>query len=184
MSRGSDGAAGNQKIYLTGFMGSGKSTVGRRLANDLSWAFVDLDETIKARVGFSIPRIFSERGESGFRELESRCLRLEAEREEPAVIATGGGAVLDVGNRQLMDASGLTFWLHPSFEVISARLSESSRAKRPLFSDEEKARALYRQRLPVYRTATHEIPVEADETASEVAARISFFVRGKSCDTW
>ncbi len=175
---------GNRNIYLTGFMGSGKTTVGRRLAHELSWDFVDLDEAIEARAGMSIPRIFAERGEESFRELESRCLRREATREEPAVIATGGGVVLDPGNRQVMDDSGLIFWLHPSFEVISARLGKSSRARRPLFSDEEKARALYRQRLDVYRTATYEIPVEADETASDVAARISFFVRGKSCDTW
>ena len=176
--------AGNQKIFLTGFMGSGKSTVGRRLARELSRDFVDLDEAIESLVGLAIPQIFAEYGESRFRELESQCLLRAATRGAPAVIATGGGVVLDPGNRQVMDDSGVTFWLHPSFEVISSRLSKSSRARRPLFSDEEKARALYRQRLDVYRTATHEIPVEADETASDVAARISFFVRGKSCDTW
>lgn len=184
MSQGSVGADGEQKIFLTGFMGSGKTTVGRRLARDLGWGFVDLDDIVEREAGKTISRIFAEQGEGSFRALERLCLCREAKRPTCLVIATGGGIVLDAHNRELMDSKGITFWLHPKFEVIAGRLGKSSRARRPLFVDREKARELHRERLDLYRTATHEISVEVDETASDVAARISFLVRGKSCDTW
>src|SRR4051812_2227182 len=92
-------------IYLTGFMGSGKSTVGRMLADRLGWDFIDLDEHIQAREHMTVAAIFAERGEACFREIETAeirsCLR-KIECGIPAVVSLGGGAFVQPGNYELL----------------------------------------------------------------------------------
>jgi shikimate kinase len=118
------------KIYLIGFMGSGKSTTGRRLAGYLGWSFVDIDELIEKKAGMKIREIFSEKGEEFFRLSEAEALK-ETESVSNAVIATGGGAPCFSENMKFMLANGLTVYLKLPPDKLKERLDKSG-DKRPL----------------------------------------------------
>ncbi len=119
-----------KKIYLIGFMGSGKTTLGKKLASDLKWTFIDLDKIIENRTGMKIPEIFSSRGEVYFRSAESDALRSMGDRER-IVVSTGGGAPCSDNNMNFMNETGLTIYLKLSPEKLYSRLSGSS-GERPL----------------------------------------------------
>lgn len=159
------------RIFLTGFMGAGKSTVGRLLARELALPFLDLDDTIEAAAGRTVKEIFAQGGEPAFRRLEHEVLRRVCLGPD-VVAATGGGTITIPANRDLLHAAGCTVWLHPTFATLAARLGAKGRADRPLFHDETQALALYRARLPAYETADLTVPVGEGETAREVTARI------------
>lgn len=145
-------ATPDANIILTGFMATGKSTIGRRVAALLDRRFVDSDDVIVERAGMSIAQIFAAQGEAGFRALEKEvCRDLAAERG--LVIATGGGMLVDPDNRAVMMASGLVVCLDASPDVIRARLARGT--ERPLASDWE---ALYEKRRAAYAT----IPMHVD----------------------
>jgi shikimate kinase len=169
-------------IYLTGFMGSGKTTVGGCLAARLGLPFVDLDQAIEARACRSIRQIFDEVGEPGFRSLEHEVMTAVA-AGPPAVVATGGGTVTASANLRLIETTGISVWLNPPFATISKRIGALGKADRPLFKDEMQALALYRDRIPAYRKADFEVAVAPAESAEEVAARIALLVRARSCAT-
>jgi shikimate kinase len=114
-------------------MGSGKSTAGRRLASYLKWSFVDLDEKIEKTEGMKIPVIFSQKGESLFREMESKALR-ELQSESHVVISTGGGTPCFSNNMEFMLESGLTIYLKMTPSNLKRRLIRSSEG-RPLLKD-------------------------------------------------
>jgi len=118
------------KIYLIGFMGSGKSTTGRRLAAYLNWSFLDLDEIIEKNTGMKIRDIFSEKGEEFFRLSESAALK-ETEFVSNTVIATGGGAPCFGRNMDFMLGHGLTIYLSLTPDKLKERLAKSD-GKRPL----------------------------------------------------
>ncbi len=118
------------KIYLIGFMGSGKSTTGRRLASRLKWTFIDLDEQIEKSAGMKIRDIFLEKGEDHFRELEHKILK-ETENTANTVISTGGGTPCFMNNMDFMLRTGLTIYLRLSPENLKSRLEKGS-DKRPL----------------------------------------------------
>ncbi|HEX5759719.1 MAG TPA: shikimate kinase [Thermoanaerobaculia bacterium] len=158
-------------LFLTGFMGSGKTSVGRLLAARLGWRFVDLDAEVERRAGASVRRIFETLGEAEFRRLEAEELQRAAAGDE-AVVATGGGTVCFPAHARLMRAGGMIVWLNPSFATLAARLAAGGKEDRPLFRDETQALALYRERLPAYRAADLTIEIGAAETPEEVAARI------------
>lgn len=160
------------RIFLTGFMGSGKSAVGRLLAARLDVPFVDLDCEVEAAAGMSVPEIFAEGGEAAFRRLESRALR-ETHTHAAAVVATGGGVVTREANLRWMARHGITVWLQPELATILGRIGERGGGGRPLFRDAEQARRLYVSRLPAYRRADLEIKVAADEVPEATAARIA-----------
>jgi shikimate kinase len=141
---------GAHLLYLVGFMGAGKSAVGRLLAKQLGWTFVDLDKQIERGEKKPIPQIFSESGEPRFRELERAYLRKASERYH-AVIALGGGAFMDAGSRELSERTGLTIWLKVSFATVVTRLRMVG--SRPMFGNREQAEALFKSREAVYRTA-------------------------------
>lgn len=126
----------NNRIYLVGFMGSGKSHLGSALARTLGYDFIDLDQWIETRHGKTINEIFSTQGETAFREMETQALQL-IRHQEPAsrgqVVATGGGAPCFNGNMELMNEDGITIWLHPSVDTLVARL-ENEKDKRPLLA--------------------------------------------------
>jgi len=124
------------KIFLIGFMGSGKSTTGRKLASRLKWSFVDLDEKIERTERMDIPAIFSLKGESFFRELESKALR-ELLSESRIVISTGGGTPCFGDNMEFMLESGLTIYLRMTPSSLKRRLVRSSEG-RPLIKDMDK----------------------------------------------
>jgi shikimate kinase len=158
-------------IYLVGFMGSGKSTVGRRLAHRLGWDFFDIDDEIEAAERMSISRIFEERGEAEFRRIETAVLRQHIgaiERGRPAVLALGGGAFTQPANREMLENNGVTVWLDCPFEMLWRRVGQASH--RPLARDPEEFAALYRDRQETYRLADAHIPITGDDPSETVDA--------------
>jgi shikimate kinase len=111
----------SNSIYLVGFMGSGKSTVGRRLAEALGWTFVDLDDDIEAATGRTIADIFSNDGEQAFRDAEHAALQARVSGSN-AVVALGGGAFTFVRNRDVMKGAGTSVWLDCPFELALRRV--------------------------------------------------------------
>ena len=170
------------KILLTGFMGSGKSAVGRRLAERLGIPFVDLDERIEAAAGASIVEIFARDGEGEFRRIERLQLR-EALAGDDAVLAAGGGTLVDPENLELARAAALVVWLNPSFATIVARIGSLGKRDRPLFRDEAAALDLYRSRLPSYRLAHIRLDIGADESVEQIVSRLMLRVREHACST-
>jgi shikimate kinase len=149
-------------LYLAGFMGSGKSTVGRLLADKLGWDFVDLDAEIESREHSTIGQIFEVRGEAEFRRMETDMIRYwvrAIERGSPTVISLGGGAFVHNGNFDLMENHGISIWIDCSFETIQRRLTEEP-ADRPLARDPQKFRQLFDDRRAAYARA--DFRVEGD----------------------
>jgi shikimate kinase len=154
-------------IYLAGFMGSGKSTVGSALAAQLGWDFVDLDAEIEAREGEKISAIFDSRGESEFRRVETDAIKRRVRKIEcgcPTVVALGGGAFVEPGNYELIENHGVTIWLDCSFEEIQRRLAAQG-TDRPLARDEVRFRQLYDARRAGYGRADYRIEGECDESS-------------------
>jgi shikimate kinase len=123
----------SQKIYIIGFMGSGKSTAGKKLASLLGWTFVDLDNIIEEFAGKSIPEIFEQDGESSFREIEAKILR-DLKSLNNTVISTGGGTPCYSDNMEYMLGTGLTLYLKLTPGQLKSRLSKSN-GNRPLIKD-------------------------------------------------
>ncbi len=155
-------------IYLAGFMGSGKSTVGRMLADRLGWDFADLDREIESEQGAPIARIFVTRGESEFRRIESEMMRKWVRRIEcgaPTVVALGGGAFVQPGNFDLIENHGVSLWLDCTLEDIERRLEEE-RIERPLASDREAFRRLYYERREGYSRADFRVDVNCEASVA------------------
>ena len=113
-----------KNIFLIGMMGTGKSTLGVKLAEKLEWSFVDLDTQIEKKAGISISEIFSKQGEETFRDMESEIL-VEVCRNNHQVIATGGGIILRDKNRMLMKKQGYQIWLKATPETIFTRVKDN-----------------------------------------------------------
>jgi shikimate kinase len=158
------------RIYLVGFMGAGKSTVGRALGARLGVPFVDLDEAFEKLAGLTIRLAFEERGESWFREREAELLR-GTEALPDAVVALGGGTFTFPENRSVVQRAGRSVFLDVPFEVIAARLGAKA-ADRPLFRSLDEARALYEARLASYRLSDRILPLEGDERVEAVVEQI------------
>jgi len=163
------------RIFLTGFMGCGKTTVGRRLAQRLGVGFVDLDEEIERRAGVTVRQIFEQQGEPVFRQMEAEALRGTLALPD-VVVALGGGTMAFETNAALIGANGLSVWINPAFATISSRIGGRGKADRPLFKDDVQALALYRERLPAYRRADVTMDVAPDEGPEEIAARIALLI--------
>lgn len=141
-------------ITLTGFMGTGKTTVGKELARRLDWTFVDTDRLIESSAGKSIPAIFSQHGEAVFRRLEQRAIA-QVTRNDEQVIATGGGAFVDPRNRSRLRAMGPVVCLTATPKTILQRVGPSL-ARRPMLHDgkpTERIQQLLRQRAAAYSKA-------------------------------
>lgn len=151
-------------IYLLGFMGSGKSTVGRHLARRLGWSFFDLDDEIEAAEQTTIAKIFDTRGEAEFRRIESATLAAhvrEIDRGRPAVVALGGGAFLGAANRALVTNHGVTVWLDCDFDRVARRVAQADH--RPLARDSAKLAALFDRRRDTYRLADVHVRIDTDD---------------------
>ncbi|MEC4819292.1 MAG: shikimate kinase [Scytonema sp. PMC 1069.18] len=159
-------------LYLIGMMGAGKTTVGRLLAQQLSYGFVDTDSVIeKAAGGKSINQLFAEQGEAGFRQLESEVLQQVCAFTKLA-IATGGGIVIKPENWSYLH-HGLIVWLDVPVEILYARLAEDT--TRPLLQDSDpkgKLRSLLEQRQHLYAQADLRIPVNEGEAPEKIATRV------------
>ncbi len=126
------------RIYIIGYMGAGKSTVGKRLANKLGIPFIDLDDAFESKFRYSILRFFDQFGEDRFRELEHQCLKEITEENEIAVISTGGGTACFYNNMAFMNASGTSIYIKMHPKSISQRLKVARRL-RPIIRDIENA---------------------------------------------
>jgi shikimate kinase len=168
------------RIFLTGFMGAGKTTVGGRLAALLELPFADLDREIEQRAGATVREIVERQGEPWFRRLELEALQSMLEIGD-TVIATGGGTLTSELGARLIREGGLSVWLHPSFATIVERIGVLGKADRPLFREEAQVLALYRERLPAYRRSDLTVDVGPDEAPEEVAARIAMLLRERRC---
>ncbi|HEX6263431.1 MAG TPA: shikimate kinase [Actinomycetota bacterium] len=154
------------KVWLVGMPASGKTTTGTLLARRLGVPFVDVDLEIESRAGRDVAGIFAEAGEAGFRSLEREAIALLAE-DGDAVIAAGGGAVLDPANREAMRASGRVVLLEAPAEMLVARLGD---APRPVTAGAD-LEALLRDRAEAYAAAAH-LRVEADGPPEAIVDRI------------
>ena len=161
---------GSGRVYLVGFMGAGKSTIGRALGARLGVPFVDLDEAFEALSGLTIRCAFEERGEAWFREREAELLR-GTEALPDAVVALGGGTFTFPENRAVVQKSGRSVFLDLPFEAIAARLGAKA-ADRPLFRSLDEARTLYDARLASYKLSDRILPLLGDEGVDTVVERI------------
>jgi shikimate kinase len=153
-------------IFIVGFMGAGKTTVGQALARQLEYDFYDLDELISSSRGQAVQQIFSQQGETEFRRLESEAI-LSFSKLEHAVIALGGGAYVSEKNRFALREIGKTVWLDCPLELCLERIRGDQ--SRPLLGDEAKMRSLLEQRRPAYHQA--DFVVQAGDRSPEELAR-------------
>jgi shikimate kinase len=156
-------------IYLVGFMGCGKSTVGRALAGELGWSFFDLDDEIERREGLPVVEIFEMRGEAGFREAETAALRelvKAVESGRPQVISLGGGTFLPEENFDLISNHGVAVWLDPPLDVILRRVAGFGH--RPLARDPERLKELYESRRAGYARADFHLEIISDDVDENV----------------
>ena len=138
-------------LYLTGFMGTGKTSIGREVARALKFRFIDSDRWIEKQAGMKIPEIFAEKGETWFREQERRFIE-EGHPSEGCVVSCGGGLILAEGMREAVREKGLLLALFASPETVLARTSRNR--NRPLLQAEDpetKIRELMAEREPIYR---------------------------------
>ena len=152
-------------ITLTGFMGSGKTTVGRLLAETLGCPFMDLDELIVKKAGKSIPDIFAQDGEPAFRLLEARLLKQTVEKysENMAVLALGGGAVMTPASAELLHEKTVCIYLRATIDTLLGRL-QGETAGRPLADDAMASRLAARE--PVYEKTAH-VTLDTDGLSPE-----------------
>jgi shikimate kinase len=153
-------------------MGAGKTTVGRLLAARLGWPHLDSDEMISRSTGKTVPEIFEERGEAGFRAEESRVLAQAATSDGPAVVSVAGGAVLSAENRKVMRRAGPVVWLRAEVATLAERVGSGK--GRPLLEDDPETalRRLEEERRPLYAEVA-DVVVDVDGLeAPEVVERI------------
>jgi shikimate kinase len=157
--------ARRSRLYLVGFMGSGKSSVGICLAREIGYRFIDLDQEIERERGLSVAEIFQRDGEPEFRRLEALALR-ETGALQQIVVATGGGTLTRWENRDFIQRSGVSVWLDAPLDIMIERARHG--ARRPLLSTPERMAALLEERLPGYRGA--DLRVETGERPADAVA--------------
>ena len=156
-------------IFLCGFMGCGKTTVGRIVAELSGRAFIDLDEYIEQAAGMTIPEIFEKYGEKHFRELETEALKLLS--HSFSVIATGGGALLDGVNVCIASKTGLVIFIDTPFEMCYDRICDDPHRPIAAASTKEQLKARFDDRYPKYK-ANSAVSVSGEGTPEEIAGRI------------
>ncbi len=164
-------------LVLSGYMGAGKTSVGRRVASRLGRPFVDADREIEDRASMAIPEIFSRRGELWFRRTEETVIR-ELLAGDPGVLALGGGALESDRTRGLVTRVADVVWLRASVEVAWTRVKDSNR---PLAADRERFERRAEAREATYRAAA-DLEVDADAPAEKVAARIAAWAQRSAAE--
>ncbi len=170
------------RIFLLGLTGAGKSTIGKLLANKLSYPFVDLDDVIKFETRKSIEDIFETEGEDKFRKLESDFLQKVASIDR-RVIATGGGTPCYYDGMDFIKKSGVSIFLYTPVELVTERLFGSGSSQRPMLkgkSKEELHKFLlkkFNERLPIYAQSDFSIDTNLGETPEKVASMLFVLVK-------
>jgi shikimate kinase len=150
-----------RRIVLTGFMGSGKTTVGPLLARQLGWSFVDADDMIEAEAGCTIPELFERHGETAFRERE-RVIIARLAGGDGLILALGGGAIEDAATRSLLLNAPNTLLVHLEVELATTLARcRGTEHLRPVLADQANLASRYERRLPLYRMAHVSIAVDA-----------------------
>ena len=161
-----------QRVYLVGYMGSGKSAIGKRLSFATKLPFYNMDTEIERKMGLTITEIFERYGEPYFRNLETEFL--QTFRGEFCIIATGGGVPMRQKNREIMRKTGLVFYLNTPFRDIWRRVATNSHRPIVQRSTREELRALYLKRAPYYLSCAH-FKVETERRAMEdITSYIAF----------
>jgi shikimate kinase len=161
------------QIIIIGFMGTGKTTVARELAQMLNFPLVDLDELIATNEGRTPKQIIEQDGEDKFREIETQRLREVLVEETTRVVAVGGGAWTIARNRRtIADHRAFTVWLDAPFELCWQRI-EAGHEARPLAPSRELAETLYDERRGSYELADARITIAENDSVEEIAAKIS-----------
>lgn len=163
-------------LYLTGYRGTGKTSVGAVLARRLDRPMIDLDHTVEQAAGRTIREIFAAGGEEAFRDAESECLE-EVAHGPSAVVALGGGAILRPANRQLIRGSGRCIWLDADVDTLAERIAADTTTaeRRPALTDRgqrEEIRQLLETRRPLYRDVSDHRIDTAGKTVQEIAEEI------------
>lgn len=158
------------KIYLIGFMGAGKTTVGRELGRRIGAPFFDLDDLVESAEKMSIKDIFAQHGEPYFRKRERDILR-STHYLEDAVIATGGGTFTFEENIQFIQSEGVSVYLSAPYSLLRSRIGDKA-AERPMFRDDIAAHELYNTRLRFYKMSDIILDIREDETPMEIVERI------------
>jgi shikimate kinase len=162
-----------KKIIITGFMGSGKSSIAKALAELLEYEMIDLDEAIAAAAGRSPAAIIQEDGEARFRELEGQALTTLIEADGKQVLALGGGTWILKANRDQIQQHGATsVWLDAPFDLCWQRIAAAA-DQRPLAPDETTAFKLFSERTSCYELADLRVAVTELKSAEEIAAEIA-----------
>jgi shikimate kinase len=161
-----------QHLVLVGLMGAGKTTVGRRCAQQLGRAFVDTDDLVEAMAHATVAEIFDGEGEARFRSLERDAVAEVCASPDPLVIACGGGAVLDADNRRRLHAAGFVVWLQAPAEVLGERVGRST--TRPLLRDGSVAtlERLASLRAPAYEDAADVVVDTNGRTVDDVTTAV------------
>lgn len=164
-------------IVLTGFMASGKTTVGRRIEEVSDYKMIDTDELIERSEGMSINEIFEKKGEDAFRKIESDIIKQVSEKDN-VVISTGGGVPLNPRNIETLRRHGMVFNLQPEFEVIAARINEAAKT-RPLLKNQsiDDIKKRFESRLAAYSNCDYAIHINSfttvDDCVNEILKTIS-----------
>jgi len=165
-------------IFIVGPMGSGKSTVGKIISDELFLNFFDTDDEIESRTGASIDWIFDLEGEEGFRKRESSILE-EMVKQNSIVLSTGGGIILSDSNREMLSSRGTVFYLSTP---ISVQIDRTSKDKdRPLLKNgdpEEILTRLQKERKDLYESVSDHVIETENKSSQEVASEIINFVKG------
>lgn len=168
------------RIFLIGYMGSGKTTIGRQVAEQLNMSFADMDDLIERKTGKSVPKIFSELGEEKFRELERECLMEMADYKQ-VIISTGGGAPCFFDNMQMMNSLGETIYINLTPAELAARLRTTNLNERPILAslqgdDLEKFIASTLQKREIFY---NQAKIKISGTDSQIADKIIKHLQGE-----
>lgn len=157
------------RIFLVGFMGSGKTSVAKQLQKELKWPLKDTDEMIEKYYGMNIPTIFAEKGEAVFRQYETNMLKRIASGN--TIIATGGGIIEKNENREWLKKNGMVFFLDTSWQEIFTRLENDE--SRPIWNNQSRDKQqLLHKRLPLYKEVANEIIQTDGKSVEQIAAEI------------
>lgn len=157
-----------KSIYLCGFMGCGKTHIGRKLSKNLKMPFIDLDSYIVEKENRSIPEIFEQSGEPYFRKLEAECLK---ELEEGYIVATGGGTLINGDTAKFANAHGITVFLDARFPVCYGRIKNDKNRPLVVNNTREQLYEIFIKRRSIYKRNTA-LAVNAEGTAYEITAAV------------